>query len=51
MERFYDEIVRELFYKKTKLTKADEELKTKMYYFEQAYSLMKLVFKDEKRDS
>jgi hypothetical protein len=26
-------------------------LKTKMYYFEQAYSLMKLVFKDEKRDS
>jgi len=33
------------------LNKSDEQVKKEMYRFEQAYSLMKLVFENEKRDN
>lgn len=49
-EKYYDEIMRKIYYPQ-KLTKADEQVKKEMYRFEQAYSLMKLAFENEKRDS
>jgi hypothetical protein len=50
IEKYYDEIVRKIYYPR-KLTKKDEEVRDEMYLFDQAYSLMKLAFKNEKRDS
>jgi hypothetical protein len=50
LEKYYDEIIRTV-YKPRKLSKMNEEVRDEMYLFEQAYSLMKVAFKNEKRDS
>lgn len=50
IDKYYDEIVETIYYPQW-LTKKSEKVKQDMYYFEQAYSLMKLAFGKEKRDS
>lgn len=50
VDKYYDEILRAIYYPQW-LSKKDEEVKKEMYRFEQAYSLMKLAFENEKRDS
>lgn len=50
MEKYYDEIIRTIYYPQW-LTKKDKQVIEDMYLFEQAYSLVKLAFKDKKRDS
>lgn len=50
IDKYYDEIVETIYYPQW-LTKKSEKVKQAMYYFEQAYSLMKLVFEKEERDS
>lgn len=47
---YYDLIVEKIFYPKG-LTKKDPEVREQMYFFDQAYSLMKVAFKDNKRES
>ncbi len=47
---YYDLIVEKIFYPKW-LTKKDPEVREQMYFFDQAYSLMKIAFKDNKRES
>jgi hypothetical protein len=47
---YYDIIVEKIFYPKG-LTKKDSEVREQMYFFDQAYSLMKVTFKDEKREN
>ncbi len=50
LEKYYDEIIRTV-YRPQWLSKMNEEVRDEMYLFEQAYSLMKVWFKKEKRDS
>lgn len=50
LEKYYDEIIRTIYRPKW-LSKKNEEVRDEMYLFEQAYSLMKVAFKKEKRDS
>lgn len=50
LEKYYDEIIRTV-YRPQGLSKKDSEVRDEMYLFEQAYSLMKVAFKNEKRDS
>ncbi|MFZ2151156.1 MAG: hypothetical protein WAZ12_05125 [Candidatus Absconditicoccaceae bacterium] len=47
---YYDMIVEKIFYPQG-LTKKDPEVREQMYFFDQAYSLMKIAFKDNKRES
>jgi (p)ppGpp synthase/HD superfamily hydrolase len=49
IEKYNDEIVRRIYYPHG-LTKKDSIVREDMYLFEQAYSLVKLVFKDKKRE-
>ena len=50
LEKYYDEIIRTI-YRPQGLSKKDEDVRDDMYLFEQAYSLMKVTFKNEKRES
>ena len=50
LEKYYDEIIRTV-YRPQGLSKKDEEVREEMYLFDQAYSLMKLAFKNKRRDS
>lgn len=50
LEKYYDEIIRTV-YRPQWLSKMNPEVRDEMYLFEQAYSLMKVAFKNEKRDS
>ncbi|MFA5747747.1 MAG: hypothetical protein WC872_01405 [Candidatus Absconditabacterales bacterium] len=50
IEKYYDEIVEKIYYPQG-LTKKDKKVQHEMYLFDQAYSLMKLAFKDEKREN
>lgn len=50
IEKYYDEIIRTV-YRPQWLSKKNPEVREEMYLFEQAYSLMKVAFKNEKRDS
>lgn len=50
LDKYYDEILRKIYYPKW-LDKSNEMVKKEMYRFEQAYSLMKLAFENEKRDN
>lgn len=47
---YYDIIVEKIFYPQW-LTKQDPEVREQMYFFDQAYSLMKVAFKDNKREN
>ncbi|MCX6823896.1 MAG: hypothetical protein NT085_02120 [candidate division SR1 bacterium] len=47
---YYDIIVEKIFYPQG-LTKQDPEVREQMYFFDQAYSLMKVAFKDNKREN
>jgi hypothetical protein len=49
VELYHDTIMRNVFYPKH--TKRDEIVRKAMYRFDQAYSLMKLLFEDEKRNN
>lgn len=49
IEKYYDEIVEKVYYPKW-ITKKSKKLQHSMYRFEQAYSLVKMVFEDQKRD-
>lgn len=48
IEKYYDEIIEKVYPKWT--TKKSKKLQHEMYRFEQAYSLVKMIFEDEKRD-
>jgi hypothetical protein len=50
IERYYDEIRQTLYYPKG-LMKDNKEVRDDMYMFEQAYSLVKLAFRNKTRDS
>lgn len=50
MEKYYDEIIRRIYYSKG-LTKKDEEVREEMYLFKQAYSLMKREFRKQIREN
>lgn len=50
IEKYYDEIIRTVYCKEWS-SQINQEIKDEMYLFEQAYSLMKVEFKNEKRES
>ena len=50
IDKYYDEIIRTIFRSKW-LSKKNIEVRDQMYLFDQAYSLMKVAFKDEQRES
>jgi len=50
IEKYDDEIIRRIYYPQG-LTKKDSIVREDMYQFEQAYSLVKLIFKNMKRKS
>jgi hypothetical protein len=48
LEKYYDEIIKKIFYPEG-LTKKDKKVTSKMILFEQAYSLMKIAFENQRR--
>lgn len=50
IDMYYDIIVEKVFFYPRWLTKKDQEVREHMYFFDQAYSLVKVAFKDEERE-
>jgi len=51
VQRYYDEVVRACYQEQQWIGKENQRVRDEMDFFVQAYSLMKVVFRNEKRDS